>query len=672
MRPRRTWLALVSVLAMNSAVALAQAQVTPEFLLTNYVPVNKGIDYDMPFAAVKAADADMKRAIDACKVEATEKGYILRDGQGRILRRFLDTNGKTSQRDGEKKPRTHLDQWSYYQDGFEVYREVDSDDDGNLDEVRWMNGGGTRIARVHPVDVKGGKVSRIVAWSRISAEEASKVMVQAIMANDPGLLDTVIASVEEMKELGFPETTLKRAGETAANRPAALSALRKSLGAGGWTNNTTWSRFDGTMPHVIPADAAAGLKGEVLLYENAVVFATPPDGATPDAVAKMAYLSVADVIKVGDCWKFLDLPHPVDPLKPATSTLVSLRSDLMTGGSAEKAKNPELDAALKELAAFDAAGPPAPGSGKKSAAEWHVSRLRMLKKVIQAADDPADKLAYNKQAVSNAAEAWKTGAYPEGAAIVDTYIKQGGKIGSFASYRKVLTQFDIEADEPGANFMEVQKACLARFEKFLEQYGTSDEAPEVLYQLASLNDFNSDEKAARDWFGKLARDFPETPAGKKAAGALRRLDLDGKPLKIAGPGVGGKPVSTEDARGKSVLVVYFISSIETDQKDLRELAALKSKLGGKLEVVGVSLDDDEKALRAYLKEASLPWETIWEPGGMDSKPANELGIISTPTMILVDAQGKVVSRKLRKPAEVEKAMEKSLAGRGVGVSLGVK
>ena len=85
----------------------------------------------------------------------------------------------------------------------------------------------------------------------------------------------------------------------------------------------------------------------------------------------------------------------------------------------------------------------------------------------------------------------------------------------------------------------------------------------------------------------------------------------------------------------------------------------------------MSLDNDKAAVDAFLKANPLPWYTIYEPGGMDSKLANELGIISTPTIFLLDSKGQVMNRKIRKASEVEKALDKTLAGRGVGLN-GVK
>ena len=93
-------------------------------------------------------------------------GYALRDGQGKLLRRFIITDGGK-----------YLNQWSYYQDGFEVYRENDLDGDRTLDECRWLNAGGTRVAVI-----KSGKIA---GWKRISAEEASKVLVQAFVGERP-------------------------------------------------------------------------------------------------------------------------------------------------------------------------------------------------------------------------------------------------------------------------------------------------------------------------------------------------------------------------------------------------------------------------------------------------------------------------------------------------------
>ena len=59
-----------------------------------------------------------------------------------------------------------------------------------------------------------------------------------------------------------------------------------------------------------------------------------------------------------------------------------------------------------------------------------------------------------------------------------------------------------------------------------------------------------------------------------------------------------------------------------------------------------------------------------QPGGIErNRFASDFGIIALPTMILVDGQGKVITRSLRSAAELERQLEKSLAARQPGVAL---
>ena len=87
------------------------------------------------------------------------------------------------------------------------------------------------------------------------------------------------------------------------------------------------------------------------------------------------------------------------------------------------------------------------------------------------------------------------------------------------------------------------------------------------------------------------------------------------------------------------------------------LQQLVSKYGRSFTVIGVSLDRSRKDLAAYLTENPLPWPQIFEEGGLDSDPANQLGILSLPTMILVDKQGKVVNRSIQ-TSELESELKK--------------
>ena len=66
-----------------------------------------------------------------------------------------------------------------------------------------------------------------------------------------------------------------------------------------------------------------------------------------------------------------------------------------------------------------------------------------------------------------------------------------------------------------------------------------------------------------------------------------------------------------------------------------------------------------KTVSDFLAANKLPWAHIHEEGGMDSPPANQLGILTVPTMLLVNQEGKVVNRAIG-AAEIETELKKLL------------
>jgi hypothetical protein len=101
---------LGSICASGEVWAQGAAKDATPATLLKFRPSQAGVEYDTP------ADEATR---NACKVEPVSNaegksiGYALRDPQGKMLRRFVTARGR------------RMDQWSYYQDGFEVYREDD-------------------------------------------------------------------------------------------------------------------------------------------------------------------------------------------------------------------------------------------------------------------------------------------------------------------------------------------------------------------------------------------------------------------------------------------------------------------------------------------------------------------------------------------------------------------
>jgi thiol-disulfide isomerase/thioredoxin len=640
---------LIAVCLWGFTPFAAGADYTPRDLLdrAKFKPTQPGVEYDTPTDPA---------AIDACKVETVYNaqkrpiGYALRDAQGKLLRKFIDTRGSN-------RP----DQWSYYQDGFEVYRENDLDDNLTVDECRWMNAGGTRIGVVTK--------NRITSWKRISAEEASKVLIQALISRDSALLETVMATDQDLASLGIPKEEVERVAVQKAKRGEQVRALLADLKSAGFDEQTIWLGFNGPMPHLIPADSQADLKGDLTLYENASIFFGPPGGQ--NNAGKFGSLQVGEMIQVGETWKFVDLPRVVDPSKPipALAQAGGIRAALFRAAAASPAENPDVAAAIKALADYDNQHAAALTSGDKTKlAQFYHDRIPLLNKLVELTTNPDEKLVYSRQIADSLAAAYQTGLFPKGAELLDKLAKQGGKIESYTQYRKLLAENALKAEE-GGNPIAVQKDLYEKLEQFIHTYGKSDEAPEALFQFASLNEFNGDEEQARKYYGQLVRDFPNTESGKKAAGALRRLDLVGKSIDLKGTSPRGEAVDASDAKGRTLLIAFWATWAEPAKRELPELLKLYQKYRAKgFEIIAVDLDNDKAALEAFLRDNPLPWPEIFEPGGMDSRLANEYGIISLPTMFLVDPQGKVVNRNIRTAAELEKLLEKQGLDRSVNAA----
>ena len=647
MRALRTTWAAAWLLGSVGSLTLAADDMTEKLL--SFRPSLSGVEYETPTDPAARA---------ACKGEKIAGGYVLRDGQGKILLRLVSRT-KTGQ----------LDQWGYYQDGFEIYRELDNNGDKSIDEVRWLNGGGSRIGKT-----KGGQRLKIISWNRISAEEAAKVLVQAIVNGDTELLDTVMATPADLEAAGLPKVALDAVSASEKQRVNQVSALRQAATATGWDAKTTFMGLSGMMPHLIPADA--GVKEDLIICEGATIFV---GSANSTNSARLAFLQVGDMVKVGDCWKFVDLPRVVDPTKntPIPVADNGLRSWVYRGDATAPAsgENPAIAAAMQELANYDndKANVALLSGSAKDQARYHVSRIPALRKVVAAAETAGEaKIAqdHDRLIVDSLAAAYATGQYSSGADVLDQMSGMKKKVATYAAYKKIEADFAIQNEANPGNGAAVMDAWLGKLQGFVEKSPQCDEAPPAMMLLASSYEMNGKEAEARKWYTTLSKEHPTIEWGKKAAGAIRRLDIVGKPFALSGTDLRGQAVDVSQYHGKTLLVTFWATWANPARKDMPELAKLYAKYKSKgFEVVAVNLDNDKGDIQGFLEANPLPWPQIFEPGGMENRLATELGIISLPTMFLVDAEGKVINRTLRSASELEGILEKTLTGK---VALGNK
>ena len=82
-----------------------------------------------------------------------------------------------------------------------------------------------------------------------------------------------------------------------------------------------------------------------------------------------------------------------------------------------------------------------------------------------------------------------------------------------------------------------------------------------------------------------------------------------------------------------------------------------------LEIISISLDDNEKDWRKLVEEEKLPWVMLWNKEGFPKgKGQNAIqkayGFYQIPFIILIDKDGKTIARGLRGD-KVREAIEKA-------------
>ncbi|MEW4452290.1 redoxin domain-containing protein [Bremerella sp. JC817] len=585
-------------------------------------PIQANVDFQRP-----EPNEIPKCNIAAEKVgEAT--GWVVTGPSGERLRVFLDTNN-------DKK----VDLWSYYKDGVEVYRDIDTDFNGKADQYRWLGMAGTRWGLDKDED---GVVDQ---WKMISAEEVSAELVEAAKAGDADRFAALLPSDSELKSLGLTGARAQDVTKKVQNGVQEFSAWvrqQKAIGKG-----TKWVHFGATRPGVVPA-GAEGVTQDLVVYENAI--------AVLESGGEHGQVELGTLVRVGDAWRLIGSPvYTGGNGDVAANTQGYFFSVSYSGspaaGQGGMGMGAEMQEILNSLETLDQKmGQAATPEQREQIA---LQRVEVIKKVIAAANDDEMRENWIKQLADALSGGIQTGELTQGLDQLQSLANQvearapKTELAAYVRFREMSAEYALQFQDPKADYAKIQDAWLEKLEGFIETYPKSPEAAEAMMQLAIAHEFAGEEDDAKKWFGRIRGEFSGTALADKANGAIRRLDAVGQPFAIRGKTMDGKALDSSAFKGRPVLVHYWATWCEPCKDDMAIMRQMQAKYGARgFQLVGVSLDSSEDELKQFLTANRLPWPQLYEEGGLDSRYALEMGVLTLPTMILIGPDGKVVSRSL--------------------------
>ncbi len=579
---------------------------------------------------VPTADELKGCTVELVKGTSGGSGWILKDAAGNPLRRFFDSNGDN-----------RIDVWSYYKNGVEVYREQDSTFGGKADNYRWMNAGGSKWG------VDQDRDGTIDSWKTISPEEVSREVFRALVKRDVRRFQALLINDAEVKALALPAAEAERIGKlrlgSAARFQATVAKMTKL------DEKAKWIHLETSVPQTTPAEQTGG-RVDVVKHPRGSALIALSDGGND-------WVQTGEMIQVGQAWRLIDAPV-------SGAAIPEPRGG--TGALADVGTDPRVQKLIEQLSTLDKNGPTETTGAP--VVKHQLARADLLEQVVGVVP-PAQREPFIRQVADSLSTAAQAGtkldapAFKRLASLEKQLVKHvpGANLTAYVAFRNMQADYSVRIATE--EFKKVQQEWLGKLGQFVTTYPKGEDAPDALLQAGLVSEFLDKDVDAKNWYAKLGKAFPDKPQAVKAQGAIRRLELEGKALGLAGAKLDDASASfdVESVKGKVAIVYYWASWNGSCAADFAKLKAVLTANPSTVALVSVNLDTKLADAKEFLARSPAPGTHLHQPGGLEGKLATDYGIMVLPNIFLVGKDGKVASRNAQIGAleeEVKKLLKK--------------
>ncbi|WP_339885330.1 TlpA disulfide reductase family protein [Polaribacter vadi] len=153
----------------------------------------------------------------------------------------------------------------------------------------------------------------------------------------------------------------------------------------------------------------------------------------------------------------------------------------------------------------------------------------------------------------------------------------------------------------------------------------------------------------------------QTPTGKAIANRIaiaKKSQIGIKAINFSQTTVDGKDFKLSSLRGKYVLIDFWAAWCKPCRAENPfVLKAYNKYKDQNFEIVGVSLDADQKSWEKAIQKDGLPWIHVSDLKHWKNEVAIQYGVSSVPANYLINPEGVIIAKNLRGEALTEKLSE---------------